>query len=71
MRRAPQYPQHGSGPQLLSLVAITYRYEELLEICSMVKSAHWNCGSGALIDTGEFLEQRAERAAQLATLEPQ
>ena len=51
-------------------VVTTHSYEERWETCVMVREAGMELCCGGLVGMGESLEQRAELAAQLATLRP-
>jgi biotin synthase len=53
-------------PQVVS----THSYEERWETCQMVRDAGMELCCGGLIGMGESLEQRAELAAELASLDP-
>ena len=53
-------------PQVVS----THSYEERWETCQMVREAGMELCCGGLIGMGESLEQRAELAAELASLDP-
>jgi biotin synthase len=53
-------------PQVVS----THSWEERTETCRMVRAAGMQLCCGGIVGMGETLEQRAEFAAQLATLEP-
>lgn len=51
-------------------VVSTHSYEERWETCQMVREAGMELCCGGLIGMGESLEQRAELAAELASLDP-
>ncbi len=51
-------------------VVTTHSYEERWQTCEMVKDSGMELCCGGLIGMGETLEQRAELAAQLASLDP-
>ena len=51
-------------------VVTTHSYEERWETCLMVKESGMELCCGGLVGMGESLEQRAELAAQLASLDP-
>ena len=51
-------------------VVTTHSYEERWDTCQMVREAGMELCCGGLIGMGETLEQRAELAAELASLEP-
>jgi biotin synthase len=51
-------------------VVTTHSYEERWETCQMVRDAGMELCCGGLIGMGETLEQRAELAAELASLDP-
>jgi len=53
-------------PQVVS----THSYEERWETCQMVREAGMELCCGGLVGMGETLEQRAELAAELASLDP-
>ena len=53
-------------PQVVS----THSYEERWETCQMVRDAGMELCCGGLVGMGETLEQRAELAAELASLDP-
>jgi biotin synthase len=51
-------------------VVTTHSYEERWETCQMVREAGMELCCGGLVGMGETLEQRAELAAELASLDP-
>jgi len=51
-------------------VVTTHSYEERWETCQMVRAAGMELCCGGLVGMGETLEQRAELAAELASLDP-
>lgn len=51
-------------------VVTTHSFEERWETCEMVRDAGMELCCGGLVGMGETLEQRAELAAQLASLQP-
>ena len=51
-------------------VVTTHSYEERWETCEMVRESGMELCCGGLVGMGETLEQRAELASQLATLDP-
>ncbi|HKY59092.1 MAG TPA: biotin synthase BioB [Aeromicrobium sp.] len=51
-------------------VVTTHSYEERWETCQMVREAGMELCCGGLVGMGESLEQRAELAAELASLDP-
>jgi biotin synthase len=51
-------------------VVTTHTYEERWDTCEMVRKAGMELCCGGILGMGETIEQRAEFAAQLATLEP-
>jgi biotin synthase len=51
-------------------VVTTHSYEERWETCRMVREAGMELCCGGLVGMGETLEQRAELAAELASLDP-
>jgi biotin synthase len=51
-------------------VVTTHSYEERWDTCQMVRDAGMELCCGGLIGMGETLEQRAELAAELASLDP-
>ncbi len=51
-------------------VVTTHSYEERWETCQMVRDAGMELCCGGLVGMGETLEQRAELAAELASLDP-
>jgi biotin synthase len=51
-------------------VVTTHSYEERWETCLMVREAGMELCCGGLVGMGETLEQRAELAAELASLDP-
>jgi biotin synthase len=51
-------------------VVTTHSFEERWETCEMVRQAGMELCCGGILGMGETLEQRAEFAAQLATLKP-
>ncbi len=51
-------------------VVTTHSFEERWATCEMVRDAGMELCCGGLVGMGESLEQRAELAAQLATLDP-
>ncbi len=51
-------------------VVTTHSWEERWETCTMVKESGMELCCGGLVGMGETLEQRAELAAQLGSLEP-
>ena len=51
-------------------VVTTHSYEERWETCEMVREAGMELCCGGLVGMGETLEQRAELAAELASLDP-
>ena len=51
-------------------VVTTHSYEERWETCEMVRAAGMELCCGGLVGMGESPEQRAELAAQLASLDP-
>ncbi|OAA24952.1 biotin synthase [Frankia sp. EI5c] len=51
-------------------VVTTHSWEERWETCELVRAAGMELCCGAIIGVGESLEQRAELAAQLASLNP-
>jgi biotin synthase len=53
-------------PQVVS----THSYEERWETCQMVREAGMELCCGGLVGMGETVEQRAELAAELASLDP-
>jgi biotin synthase len=53
-------------PQVVS----THSYEERWETCQMVREAGMELCCGGLVGMGETIEQRAELAAELASLDP-
>jgi biotin synthase len=51
-------------------VVTTHSYEERWDTCQMVREAGMELCCGGLVGMGETLEQRAELAAELASLDP-
>jgi biotin synthase len=51
-------------------VVTTHSYEERWDTCQMVRKAGMELCCGGLVGMGETLEQRAELAAELASLDP-